>query len=218
MKRSKTKKIRMTKHDILSLEPLKVKKHQLARERSKSLERGPAEGGWSQQPKGKKGPAWTFGRLEYLSRCLGIWFLELNEFIFRLEKNKPGVLATYLCLCQIYKKTKSFFFGNSANALFRTQLVSEEDSPTKMSDDRWISSPGKDEPCEQMGRQGVGSTRSRSPKEGAPCSHPSTPAGKHLSTTCWTAHSISWSNFLQQPVFTNFDQVHTKVYAACVSN
>ena len=37
-----------------------VRRHQLARERSQ--ERGPGEGG------GKKGPAWTFSRLEYLSR------------------------------------------------------------------------------------------------------------------------------------------------------
>ena len=43
-----------------------VKKHQLARERSE--ERGPGEGG------GKKGPSWTFSRLEYLSRygCTGV--------------------------------------------------------------------------------------------------------------------------------------------------
>ena len=72
--------------------------------------------------------------------------------------------------------------------------MSEEDSPTKMSDARWISSPGKDEPCEQMGRQGVGSTRSRSSEEGTPCSHPPTSAGKHLPTSCCTAHCISWCN------------------------
>ena len=77
-----------------------VKKHQLARERSKSLERGPAEGGWSQnQPKGKKGPAWTFGRLEYLSRCLSD---PVPCILFEMsEIDKPGALATYLGVYQI---------------------------------------------------------------------------------------------------------------------
>ena len=74
---------------------------------------------------------------------------------------------------------------NSAKSLFRTQLVSEEDSPTKMSDARWNSFfLAEMKPVDQMGRQGVGSTRSRSSEEGTPCSHPSTPAGKHLATSC----------------------------------
>ena len=86
-----------------------MKKHQLARERSKSLERGPSEGGWT-QPKGKKGPAWTFGRLEYLSRCLSD---PVPCILFEMsEIDKPGALATYLGvyqinLCDCFDKTNS---------------------------------------------------------------------------------------------------------------
>ena len=81
--------------------------------------------------------------------------------------------------------------------LIRTQLVSEEDSPTKMSDARWnpqlwfifLPKIKSDDHIfwqrqnHQMGRTGIRSTRSRSPKEGANRSRPSTLAGSLLEYT-----------------------------------
>ena len=46
-----------------------VKRHLAGQQRDRSCERGPGEsGGGGGGDKGRKGPAWTFGRLEYLSR------------------------------------------------------------------------------------------------------------------------------------------------------
>ena len=125
----------------------------------------------------------------------------------------PGVDQIWIslvvvCLADIKVKTKKWSFemisvhsGNTEKGisifLIRTQLVSEEDSPTKMSDARWnpqlwfifLPKIKSDDHIfltrqnHQMGRTGIRSTRSRSSKEGAPRSHPSTLAGSLLEYT-----------------------------------